>query len=126
MKIIKLESRKQAKYQTGKPLQELAEGSSVLFFSQRDNHWIPGVIVQRLHDRSYVIISEKGRKVVRNRIDVKQYHKDVHVRFPIIIQKVNNISRNIIIIPIGNEQDCPATNITYITPGPIGFIKTKQ
>ena len=73
--------QEQAKYQTGKPLQELAEGSSVLFFSQRDNHWIPGVIVQRLHDRSYVIISERGRKVVRNRIDVKQYHKDVHVRF---------------------------------------------
>ena len=73
--------QEQARYQTGKPLQELAEGSSVLFFSQRDNHWIPGVIVQRLHDRSYVIISEKGRKVVKNRIDVKQYHKDVHVRF---------------------------------------------
>ena len=73
--------QEQAKYQTGKPLQELPEGSNVLFFSQRDNYWIPGVIVQRLHDRSYVIISEKGRKVVRNRIDIKQYHKDVHVRF---------------------------------------------
>ena len=73
--------QEQAKYQTGKPLQELPEGSNVLFFSQRENHWIPGVIVQRLHDRSYVIISEKGRKVVRNRIDIKQYHKDVHVRF---------------------------------------------
>ena len=73
--------QEQAKYQTGKPLQELPEGSNVLFFSQRDNYWIPGVIVQRLHDRTYVIISEKGRKVVRNRIDIKQYHKDVHVRF---------------------------------------------
>ena len=73
--------QEQAKYQTGKPLQELPVGSNVLFFSQREQHWIPGVIVQRLHDRSYVIISEKGRKVVRNRIDVKQYHKDVHVRF---------------------------------------------
>ena len=73
--------QEQAEYQTGKPLQELPEGSNVLFFSQRENHWIPGVIVQRLHDRSYVIISEKGRKVVRNRIDVKQFHKDVHVRF---------------------------------------------
>ena len=76
-------ARKQehAKYQTGKPLQELPEGSNVLFYSQRENYWIPGVIVQRLHDRSYVIISEKGRKVVRNRIDIKSYHKDVHVRF---------------------------------------------
>ena len=71
----------QAKYQTGKPLRELPEGSNVLFYSQRECQWLPGVIVQRLHDRSYVIISEKGRKVVRNRIDVKQYHKNVHVRF---------------------------------------------
>ena len=71
----------QTKYQTGKPLQELPEGSNILFYSERESQWLPGVIVQRLHDRSYVIISEKGRKVVRNRIDIKPYHKDVHVRF---------------------------------------------
>ena len=73
--------QEQAKYQTGKPLQELPEGSNILFYSERESQWLPGVIVQRLHDRSYVIISEKGRKVVRNRIDTKLYHKDVHVRF---------------------------------------------
>ena len=73
--------QEQAKYQSGKPLQELPEGSNILFYSERESQWLPGVIVQRLHDRSYIIISEKGRKVVRNRIDVKQYHKDVHVRF---------------------------------------------
>ena len=80
---IKYHARKQeqAKYQTGKPLQELPEGSNILFYSQKESQWLPGVIVQRLHDRSYVIISEKGRKVVRNRIDIKLYHKDVHVRF---------------------------------------------
>ena len=61
----------QTKYQTGKPLQELPEGSNILFYSERESQWLPGVIVQRLHDRSYVIISEKGRKVVRNRIDIK-------------------------------------------------------
>ena len=71
----------QTKYQTGKPLQELPEGSNILFYSERESQWLPGVIVQRLHDRSYVIISEKGRKVVRNRIDIKPYHKDVHVKF---------------------------------------------
>ena len=73
--------QEQAKYQTGKPLQELPEGSNILFYSERESQWLPVVIVQRLHDRSYVIISEKGRKVVRNRIDIKLYHKDVHVRF---------------------------------------------
>ena len=73
--------QKQAKYQTGKVLKELPEGSNILFYSEGESQWLPGVIVQRLHDRSYVIISEKGRKVVRNRIDIKQYHKDVHVRF---------------------------------------------
>ena len=73
--------QEQAKYQTGKPLQELPEGSNILFYSERESQWLPGVIVQRLHDRSYVIISEKGRKVVRNRIDIKPYHKDVQARF---------------------------------------------
>ena len=73
--------QEQAKYQTGKPLQELPEGSNILFYSERESQWLPGVIVQRLHDRSYVIISEKGRKVVRKRIDIKLYHKDVHIRF---------------------------------------------
>ena len=73
--------QEQAKYQTGKPLQELPEGSNILFYSERESQWLPGVIVQRLHDRSYVIISEKGRKVVRHRIDIQLYHKDVHVRF---------------------------------------------
>ena len=51
--------QEQAKYQTGKPLQELPEGSNILFYSERESQWLPGVIVQRLHDRSYVIISEK-------------------------------------------------------------------
>ena len=51
--------QEQAKYQTGKPLQELPEGSNILFYSQRESQWLPGVIVQRLLDRSYVIISER-------------------------------------------------------------------
>ena len=73
--------QEQTKYQTGKALPEVAEGSNILFYSEREEQWLPGVIVQRLHDRSYVIISEKGRKVVRNRVDIKLYHKDVHVKF---------------------------------------------
>ena len=71
----------QEHYQTGKTLPQVAEGSNILFYSERESQWLPGVIVQRLHDRSYVIISEKGRKVVRNRVDIKPYHKDVQVRF---------------------------------------------
>ena len=71
----------QGQYQTGKPLPVLPEGSNVLFHSDRDQAWLPGILVQRLHDRSYVIISEKGRKVIRNRVDIKPYHKEVQVRF---------------------------------------------
>ena len=71
----------QGQYQTGKPLPVLPEGSNVLFHSDRDQAWLPGILVQRLHDRSYVIISEKGRKVVRNRVDIKPYHKEVQVKF---------------------------------------------
>ena len=59
---VRYHARKQekAKYQTGKPLQELPEGSNILFHSEGESQWLPGVIVQRLHDRSYVIISEQG------------------------------------------------------------------
>ena len=32
---------------TGKPLQELPEGSNILFYSERESQWLPGVIVQR-------------------------------------------------------------------------------
>ena len=44
---------------------------------------VPGVLVEKIHDRSYVIISQKGRKVTRNRIDTKQYPGKVQVQFEI-------------------------------------------
>ena len=109
--------QEQAKYQTGKALPEIAEDSNILFYSERESQWLPGIIVQlRLHDRSYVIISEKGRKVVRNRIDLKPYHKDVHVKFAIIIQKVHNSSKDIIIIPIDSEQNMSSHNHLIQSP----------
>ena len=41
----------------------------------------PRGIVEKIHDRSYVIISQKGRKVTRNRIDIKPYPGKVQVHF---------------------------------------------
>ena len=38
-------------------------------------------MVEKIHDRSYVIISQKGRKVTRNRIDIKPYPGKVQVHF---------------------------------------------
>ena len=110
----------------------LPEGSNVLFHSDRDQAWLPGILVQRLHDRSHVIISEKGRKVIRNRIDIKPYHKEVKVNFQSspksTYQKANtnnNIHKDIITIPT-DRQNCPTYPSSYFTPEASRLTKTKQ
>ena len=67
----------QSEYQVGQDLPKLPIGSNVLYYSQVRNQWSPGVIVDRVHDRSYTIISQKGRMLSRNRIDLKPYNKAV-------------------------------------------------
>ena len=71
----------QAKYQSGSSYKPLAMGSSVLYNDHDKGQWVPGVLVEKIHDRSYVIISQKGRKVTRNRIDIKPYPGKVQVQF---------------------------------------------
>ena len=71
----------QRKYQQGHELSQLPIGSNVLYHSQVRNQWFPVVIVERYHDRSYKLISEKGRIICRNRIDIKPYHREVSIKF---------------------------------------------
>ena len=71
----------QSQYQTGQNLPTLPIGSSVLYYSAVRNQWSPGVIVERVHDRSYTVISQKGRMLSRNRVDLKPYHKEVTISF---------------------------------------------
>ena len=79
------QSRKleQSKYQSGNQYKPLAMGSSILYYDHDRSQWVPGVLVEKIHDRSYVIISQKGRKVTRNRIDIKPYPGKVQVQFEI-------------------------------------------
>ena len=69
----------QSQYQLGQDLPKLPIGSNKV------NHirsiWSPGVIVDRVHDRSYTIISQKGRMLSRNRIDLKPYNKEVVINY---------------------------------------------
>ena len=65
--------QEQAKYQSGSQYKPLAMGLSILYYDHDKSQWVPGVLVEKIHDRSYVIISQKGRKVTRNRIDIKPY-----------------------------------------------------
>ena len=67
--------------QTGSQYKPLAMGSSILYYDHDKSQWVPGVLVEKIHDRSYVIISQKGRKVTRNRIDIKPYPGKVQVHF---------------------------------------------
>ena len=73
--------QEQAKYQSGSQYKPLAMGSSILYYDHDKSQWVPGVLVEKIHDRSYVIISQKGRKVTRNRIDIKPYPGKVEVHF---------------------------------------------
>ena len=52
------------------------------YYNHDKSQWVPGVLVEKIHDRSYVIISQKGRKVTRNRIDIKPYPGKVHFETP--------------------------------------------
>ena len=71
----------QSQYQTGQDLPKLPIGSNVLYYSSVRNQWSPGVIVERVHDRSYTVISQKGRMLSRNRVDLKPYHKEVTITY---------------------------------------------
>ena len=73
--------QEQAKYQSGSQYRPLVMGSSILYYDHDKSQWVPGVLVEKIHDRSYVIISQKGRKVTRNRIDIKPYPGKVQVHF---------------------------------------------
>ena len=75
--------QEQATYQSGSQYKPLAMGSSILYYDHDKSQWVPGVLVEKIHDRSYVIISQKGRKVTRNRVDIKPYPGKVQVHFEI-------------------------------------------
>ena len=71
----------QSQYQLGQDLPKLPIGSNILYYSHIRNIWSPGVIVDRVHDRSYTIISQKGRMLSRNRRDLKPYNKEIVINY---------------------------------------------
>ena len=86
----------QSQYETGQNLPTLPIGSSVLYYSAVRNQWSPGVIVERVHDRSYTVISQKGRMLSRNRVDLKPYqlyHANISARHQILSTKRDPLPR---------------------------------
>ena len=73
--------QEQARYQSGSQYRPLAMGSSILCYDHDKSQRVPGVLLEKIPDRSYVIISQKGRKVTRHRIDIKPYPGKVQVHF---------------------------------------------
>ena len=45
----------------------LKEGQNILYYDQRKEHWLPGVIVKKLYDRSYQLVTQVGRQITRDR-----------------------------------------------------------
>ena len=71
----------QSQYQLGQDLPKLPIRTNILYYNHIRNIWFPGVLVDRVHDRSYTIISQKGRMLSRNRIDLKPYNKEVVINY---------------------------------------------
>ena len=78
---FRVRKSEQSQYQTGQDLPKLPIGSNILYYSSVRNQWLPGVIVERVHDRSYTLISQKGRMLSRNRVDLEPYHKEVTISY---------------------------------------------
>ena len=45
----------------------LKDGQNILYFDQRKGHWLPGIIVKKVHDRSYQLVTQGGRQITKNR-----------------------------------------------------------
>ena len=71
---------KQAMYhdRSSHALPALAKGSNVYFYS-RQGTWEPATVVDRVHDRSYTLVTANGQVISRNRVDIKPNpHKVQH------------------------------------------------
>ena len=116
---------KQAKikhYHNGnaKELKPLCKGQDVLYELHPDNkrtHLSKGVILNK-SDKSYMIQIETGRKLIRNRVNVRPYkgkipqlrHVDVEpevlVRQPVLVGKPNKTSLKVK-VPLKKDNSAP-------------------
>ena len=60
-------------------LEMLKDGQNILYFDQRKGHWLPGIIVKKVHDRSYQLVTQGGRQITRNRRQLKPHPGKVEV-----------------------------------------------
>ena len=94
---MKSRRQEQAKHHKGTEYDIIPMGASILYYEHNLSKWLPGIVVERIHDREYVIVTEKGRKITRNRQDIKLNPNEVKVEFT--LPKM----------PIGNPQIVPKT-----------------
>ena len=67
--------------ESSRDLNILKEGQNIFYYDQRKGNWLPGIITNRLHDRSYQIVTKGGRPITRNRRDLKPHPGNVEVKF---------------------------------------------
>ena len=94
---MKLRRQEQAKHYKGTRYDIIPMGASVMYYDHNVSKWTPGIVVERVHDRQYVIVSERGRKISRNRQDIKLNPNEVKVQFT--LPKM----------PLGSQQIVPRT-----------------
>ena len=59
----------------------IPHGASIYYYDHESSQWTPGIVVDRVHDRNYIIVNERGRRVSRNRVDIKENKNVVQIRF---------------------------------------------
>ena len=99
------------------------EGQSILYYDQRKEHWLPGVIVKKFHDRSYQLVTQVGRQITRDRRLLKPHPGKVKVKFRRPSPPVNspNTKKNIPKVPpstkVKKHQIDQGSKNASITPG---------
>ena len=59
----------------------LKEGQNVFYYDLKKGNWLPGIIMKKLHKRSYHIVTKWGRPITRNWVDLKPHLGNVEIKF---------------------------------------------
>ena len=52
----------------------------MFYYDLHKGNWLPGIIMKKLHERSYQILTKGGRPITRNRRDLKPHPGNVEVK----------------------------------------------
>ena len=109
---MKQRRQEQARHHKGTSYDIIPMGASVLYYDHNVSQWLPGIVVERIHERQYGIVSEKGRKLSRNRQDIKMNPNEVKVQFTLPKLPLGNLPTIGNKIPSVPQQTIPKSSVS--------------